>query len=93
MLILAMCLLMVVAVTPAFAAKGDRVDVGNECNGVLQDCSGNNRYIDKSKDYHYYGGDNDFDFYDFDFDFDDDFFWYGCWEWSNVFEEWQWECN
>ena len=58
------------------------------CDGELYAPYDHGRYYD---DY-YYG-----DYYDDDYYYDDDDDYYyddeDCWEWSDVFEEWQYECD
>ena len=80
---------------------GDRNN-NNDVAFVVND--GFNRFHDDDINFRH-GGDVEIDLEDNDFGFDDDdhfisgfsgfspFFGLGCWEWSWVFERWEWECD
>jgi hypothetical protein len=80
---------------------GDRNNNNNDVAFVVND--GFNRFHDDDINFRH-GGDVEIDL-DNDFGFDNDdhfisgfsgfspFFGLGCWEWSWVFERWEWECD
>jgi hypothetical protein len=103
-----MVAMLVVFSAPALADKnnnknnhGDRNNNNGDVAFVVND--GFNRFHDDDINFRH-GGDVEIDL-DNDFGFDDGdhffsgfsgfspFFGLGCWEWSWVFERWEWECD
>jgi hypothetical protein len=101
-----MVAMLVVFSAPALADKNNNNNHGDRNNNndvafVVND--GFNRFHDDDINFRH-GGDVEIDL-DNDFGFDDDdhfisgfsgfspFFGLGCWEWSWVFERWEWECD
>jgi hypothetical protein len=92
-------LAILVASLAAFAgpAMANELDCRN-ARGDLIRCDGD-LYVPYDRGYYDYGFYTPYNFYnDYDFYTPYNFynpFDYGCWEWSDVFEEWEWEddCN
>ena len=86
-LVAVMAAMLLVFATPALADKGDHTGKNNNGdhrdnnNGDHNDCCDNDANL-------IFVSDNDLRFSTFGFNYFDDF---GCWEWSWVFEEWEWE--